>query len=71
MGITKAIAVALLASLALHAHAQTRPAHKSHPQPPPLTITQPTLSKTPNRFCKSSNTPRPKKSCKLIVHEAS
>ena len=31
MGITKAIAVALLASLALHAHAQTRPSHKSHP----------------------------------------
>src|SRR5579859_5563302 len=29
MGITKAIAVALLASLALHALAQTRPAHKS------------------------------------------
>ena len=32
MGITKAIAVALLASLALPALAQTRPAHKSHPQ---------------------------------------
>jgi tetratricopeptide (TPR) repeat protein len=31
MGIIKAIAVALLASLALHAHAQTRPSHKSHP----------------------------------------
>lgn len=31
MGITKAIAVALLASLALPALAQTRPAHKSHP----------------------------------------
>lgn len=30
MGIIKAIAVALLASLALHAHAQTRPSHKSH-----------------------------------------
>jgi tetratricopeptide (TPR) repeat protein len=32
MGITKAIAIALLASLALPAPAQTRPAHKSHPQ---------------------------------------
>ena len=32
MGITKAIAVALLASLALPALAQTRPSHKSHPQ---------------------------------------
>ena len=32
MGITKAIAIALLASLALPALAQTRPAHKSHPQ---------------------------------------
>lgn len=32
MGITKAIAAALLASLALLAHAQTRPQHKSHPQ---------------------------------------
>ncbi|HET8887732.1 MAG TPA: tetratricopeptide repeat protein [Candidatus Angelobacter sp.] len=31
MGITKAIAVALLVSLALPALAQTRPAHKSHP----------------------------------------
>ncbi len=31
MGIIKAIAVALLASLALHAHAQTRPSHKPHP----------------------------------------
>src|SRR6478609_10404277 len=31
MGITKAIAAALLASLALPALAQTRPAHKSHP----------------------------------------
>jgi tetratricopeptide (TPR) repeat protein len=32
MGITKAIAVALLASLALPAHAQTRPLRKAHPQ---------------------------------------
>ena len=32
MGITKAIAAALLASLALPAHAQTRPQHKSHQQ---------------------------------------
>jgi tetratricopeptide (TPR) repeat protein len=32
MGITKAIAAALLASLALSAPAQTRPTHKSHPQ---------------------------------------
>lgn len=32
MGITKAIAIALLASLTLPALAQTRPAHKSHPQ---------------------------------------
>jgi tetratricopeptide (TPR) repeat protein len=32
MGIIKAIAVALLASLALHTHAQTRPSHKSHQQ---------------------------------------
>ncbi|HEY2361887.1 MAG TPA: tetratricopeptide repeat protein [Candidatus Angelobacter sp.] len=32
MGITKAIAVALLASLALPALAQTRPVHKPHPQ---------------------------------------
>jgi tetratricopeptide (TPR) repeat protein len=32
MGITKAIAIALLASLALPALAQIRPAHKSHPQ---------------------------------------
>jgi tetratricopeptide (TPR) repeat protein len=32
MGITKAIAIALLASLALPAHVQTRPAHKTHPQ---------------------------------------
>lgn len=32
MGITKAIAVALLASLALPVLAQTRPAHKPHPQ---------------------------------------
>jgi cytochrome c-type biogenesis protein CcmH/NrfG len=32
MGITKAIAVALLASLALPALAQTRPSHKPHPQ---------------------------------------
>jgi len=32
MGITKAIAAALLASLALPAHAQTRPQNKSHPQ---------------------------------------
>lgn len=32
MGITKAIAVALLASLALPALAQTRPPHKAHPQ---------------------------------------
>ena len=31
MGITKAIAVALLTSLTLHAHAQTRPSHQSHP----------------------------------------
>jgi tetratricopeptide (TPR) repeat protein len=33
MGITKAIAAALLATLALPALAQTRPTHKSHPQP--------------------------------------
>lgn len=32
MGIIKAIAVALLASLALHALAQPRPSHKPHPQ---------------------------------------
>jgi tetratricopeptide (TPR) repeat protein len=32
MGITKAIAVALLATFALPALAQTRPSHKSHPQ---------------------------------------
>src|ERR1041385_6381917 len=32
MGITKAIAIALLASLALPALAQTRPPHKAHPQ---------------------------------------
>jgi tetratricopeptide (TPR) repeat protein len=32
MGITKAIAIALLASLALPALAQTRPSHKTHPQ---------------------------------------
>jgi tetratricopeptide (TPR) repeat protein len=32
MGITKAIAAALLASLAVSALAQTRPLHKSHPQ---------------------------------------
>ena len=32
MGITKAIAAALLASLALPALAQTRPSHKAHPQ---------------------------------------
>src|ERR1051326_7297891 len=32
MGITKAIAIALLGSLALPAHVQTRPAHKTHPQ---------------------------------------
>lgn len=32
MGITKAIAIALLASLALPILAQTRPAHKPHPQ---------------------------------------
>jgi tetratricopeptide (TPR) repeat protein len=32
MGITKAIAIALLASLALPTLAQTRPSHKAHPQ---------------------------------------
>src|SRR6476646_6407324 len=32
MGITKAIAIALLASLALPALSQTRPSHKAHPQ---------------------------------------